>query len=254
VPSESELLDIKQASALLQVSEASLRRWTNAGRLASFRVGGRRERRFRRDDLLAFLDAPPARGRMSGPAVAARTAGPGHVCGVYTSEQARTRQVARFIADGLRESHHCFMAVEPEASRRILLELGRGVTTLKADLKAERLVVLRYQKTVAAQLAMLTTNFAEAMQRGARTVRMVGDVSGSMLARHSSFDELAAYETELDQWSRRHANVAIFCLYDARELTGVELAETFQAHGDTFSISVGQLALLRHFNCNPEPV
>jgi len=239
VAGESELLDIKQAAALLQVSEASLRRWTNAGRLASFRVGGRRERRFRRGDLLAFLDAPPAGA--SAPAAAARSGGPGHVCGVYTSDQARTRQVARFIADGLRESSHCFMAAEPEASRRILLELGRGVTTLKADLKAERLVVLRYQKTVAAQLAMLTTKFAEAIQRGAHTVRMVGDVSGSMLARHSSFDELAAYETELDRWSRRHANVAIFCLYDARELSGVELAETFQAHGDTFSISVEQL-------------
>src|SRR5256885_346307 len=30
---EPELLDIKQAAALLQVSEASLRRWTEAGRL-----------------------------------------------------------------------------------------------------------------------------------------------------------------------------------------------------------------------------
>jgi len=241
VSSEPELLDIKQAASLLQVSEASLRRWTNAGLLASFRVGGRRERRFRRDDLLAFLDAPPAREGASAPAAGKRSAAPGHVCCVYTSDQARTRQMARFLADGLRESSHCFMAAEADASRRILAELGRGVATLKADLKAERLVLLRYQKTVAAQLAMLSTKFAEAMQRGARTVRMVGDVSGSMLARHSSFDELAAYEAELDRWSRQHANVAIFCLYDARELSGVELAETFQAHGDTFSISVEQL-------------
>src|SRR2546430_9013310 len=56
---EPELLDIKQAAALLQVSEASLRRWTNAGRLACFRVGGRRERRFRRADLMAFLESHP---------------------------------------------------------------------------------------------------------------------------------------------------------------------------------------------------
>src|SRR5437899_1730190 len=45
---DPELLDIRQAAALLHVSAASLRRWTNAGLLASFRVGGRRERRFRR--------------------------------------------------------------------------------------------------------------------------------------------------------------------------------------------------------------
>src|SRR5260370_40562347 len=57
---EAELLDIRQAAALLHVSAASLRRWSNAGLLASFRVGGRHERRFRRADLLALLESHPA--------------------------------------------------------------------------------------------------------------------------------------------------------------------------------------------------
>src|SRR4029077_13908040 len=52
----NELLDIGQAAAFLNVSEASLRRWTNSGRLACLRVGRRRERRFRREDLLGFLE------------------------------------------------------------------------------------------------------------------------------------------------------------------------------------------------------
>lgn len=238
---ESELLDIKQAASLLHVSEASLRRWTNAGRLASFRVGGRLERRFRREDLLAFLEAPPARGSAVAPPRVVQREGPGHLCGVYTSDQARTRQAARFLADGLRESSHCFLAAAPDVTRRILVQLGRGIATLKADIKANRLVLLQYQTSVPAQLAMLTTEFDGAARRGARTVRMAGDVSGSALARHSTFDELIAYETELDRWSRRNANVSVLCLYDARVLTGVELAEAFQAHGDTFSVSVEQL-------------
>ena len=54
-----DLLDIKQAARFLNVSEASLRRWTNSGRLACLRVGRRRERRFRRDDLLAFAEKQP---------------------------------------------------------------------------------------------------------------------------------------------------------------------------------------------------
>ena len=238
---EPELLDIKQAASLLQVSEASLRRWTNAGRLASFRVGGRLERRFRREDLLAFLESPPARGSVPAPTPVARREGPGHLCGVYTSDQARTRQAARFLADGLRGSSHCFLAATPEVTRRILVQLGKGIATLKADIKANRLVLLKYQTSVSAQLAMLTTEFDDATRRGARAVRMVGDVSGSALAKHNSFDELVAYETELDRWSRRNANVSVLCLYDARSLTGVELAEAFQAHGDTFSVSVEQL-------------
>ena len=59
--SDSEpLLDIEQAARFLNVSETSLRRWTNDGRLACLRVGRRRERRFRRSDLLAFMENEPA--------------------------------------------------------------------------------------------------------------------------------------------------------------------------------------------------
>src|SRR3989442_14772045 len=73
---QSELLDIAQAAAFLHVSQMSLRRWTNSGRLPCFRVGGRRERRFRRADLLAFL------GRGGEPLPAPQ--GPGHRGGLYT--------------------------------------------------------------------------------------------------------------------------------------------------------------------------
>ena len=60
VTDDSEpLLDIEQAARFLNVSETSLRRWTNDGRLACLRVGRRRERRFRRADLLAFLEREP---------------------------------------------------------------------------------------------------------------------------------------------------------------------------------------------------
>ena len=56
----SELLNIKEAAALLKVSEASLRRWTNSGRLACMRLGAKRERRFRREDLMAFMEGREA--------------------------------------------------------------------------------------------------------------------------------------------------------------------------------------------------
>jgi transcriptional repressor of dcmA and dcmR len=58
---EDDLWDIKRAARFLRVSETSLRRWTNAGQLACLRVGRKRERRFRRADLLAFLEDQPVR-------------------------------------------------------------------------------------------------------------------------------------------------------------------------------------------------
>src|SRR5882672_8850781 len=54
-----QMLDIRQAAELLNVSETSLRRWTNAGQLACLRVGRKRERRFRRADRLAFMEEQP---------------------------------------------------------------------------------------------------------------------------------------------------------------------------------------------------
>src|SRR5258706_3968734 len=54
------LLDIHEAARLLGVSATSLRRWTNSGVLPHLRIGGKRERRFRRGDLLALLDPAPA--------------------------------------------------------------------------------------------------------------------------------------------------------------------------------------------------
>ena len=66
--SDSEdLLDVKRAAAFLGVSETSLRRWTNSGQLACLRVGGKRERRFRRADLLAFVETQPATAASSRP-------------------------------------------------------------------------------------------------------------------------------------------------------------------------------------------
>src|SRR5438270_8797728 len=55
MPYKQRLLTITEAAEFLQVSETSLRRWTNSGKLRCFRVGGRSERRFLKEDLLAFM-------------------------------------------------------------------------------------------------------------------------------------------------------------------------------------------------------
>jgi excisionase family DNA binding protein len=53
------LLNVKEAAAFFNVSEMTVRRWTNSGALDCYRVGGKRERRFRIRDLQEFLDQGP---------------------------------------------------------------------------------------------------------------------------------------------------------------------------------------------------
>jgi excisionase family DNA binding protein len=49
------LWTLAEVAAYLRVSQATVRRWTNAGQLACYRLGGNRERRFTREAILAFV-------------------------------------------------------------------------------------------------------------------------------------------------------------------------------------------------------
>jgi len=51
----TRLLNVKEAAEFLNVSEMTVRRWTNEGSLRCYRVGGRRERRFTVQDLQDYL-------------------------------------------------------------------------------------------------------------------------------------------------------------------------------------------------------
>lgn len=51
----SRLLTIKEAASYLNVSEMSIRRWTNSGKLKCLRVGQKNERRFRIEDIKSYI-------------------------------------------------------------------------------------------------------------------------------------------------------------------------------------------------------
>jgi transcriptional repressor of dcmA and dcmR len=225
---EPELLDIAQAAGLLQVSEASLRRWTNGGQLPCLRVGGRRERRFRRADLMAFLEGHQTHKLAS------------HVCGLYTSDVARARQAAGVLAIGLERGGVCFLAAQPEVREGVLARLALQRASLPRDLEVGRLVFLEYAEHVATQLERWETQWDAAMRDGVRSLNVVGDVSGGRLAREGSFDQILEYETEYVKMSRRFP-VATTCLYDARLYSGLETVRLLGIHPDLFHQPVTHL-------------
>jgi len=225
---EVELLDIGQAAALLQVSEASLRRWTNRGLLPCLRIGGRRERRFRRADLMAFLESQSVATPVS------------HLCGLYTSDLARTRQAARLLGDGLDAGSVCFLAAQRDVGERVLAQLARRRRSLRRALEEQRLILMQYAGSGAAQLASWKTRFETATRDGARSIRVVGDVSGGPLALGDRFDQVLEYEAAYARLSRRFP-VATMCLYDARAHSGLETAGVLALHPDLFRHPIGHL-------------
>src|SRR5919108_1417673 len=97
------MLNTAEAARFLRVSQASIRRWSDSGRLPASRVGGRRERRFKASDLEAFLAGASAKTNDGGITVGGVTVPvPSHLAPFYTTDAGRFRLSIPFLAEGLR--------------------------------------------------------------------------------------------------------------------------------------------------------
>jgi len=216
----AELLDIRAAAEFLRVSETSLRRWTNAGLLPCLRIGGRRERRFRRADLLAFAGA-------AGGSAATRVRT--HFCGFYTSDLSRARAAAGFLVAALRPRGLAWLVAAKEVQRAVVGLLERDRLTIRRDLKAGRLLLTEFGASPAAQFESWRERLRSAVAAGVSHVRMVGDVSGGAFGR-LPFAEILECEAEYDRTISRVFPLAMLCQYDARVVSGLDVAGLLQHH------------------------
>ena len=245
-----ELLDIEQAAQFLNVSATSLRRWTNAGRLACLRVGRRRERRFRRADLLAFMENQPAGGQAgaprSSPPHPAHTVIDGiayhlgaHVCGLYASEVGRIRQVIGFLEDGLRPGTVCLYVAQDRSRAGVLAHLEQSRPSLRTDIAAGRLLLSDFMPSPRAQLEYFETSMRAALRGGAHTLRIVGDVSG--LGPKTEAEGLLEFEAEFEEVIAKRFPLVTLCQYDVHQFSGVALLSALKLHRDTFKYPVDRV-------------
>ena len=239
----NQLLDIGQAAAFLNVSEASLRRWTNSGRLACLRVGQRRERRFRREDLLGFLEGQPSAIAPSARRPGANRApdlseGPvtvthgSHLCGIFASDLGRITLAVPFLLAGLNEGGVCLLVGPLRVRNDILGILRKRRPSLQDDIDSGRLIHSEYHLGPRAQVkyfrALLDKNVAE----GAHSFCIVGDLWG--MRSRATEDSVIQYETDYDRLIARKYPVVTLCVYDARKFSGVEILTALKGHRDTF--------------------
>ena len=239
------LLDIRQAAQFLNVSQTSLRRWTKSGRLACVRVGGKRERRFRREDLLELVEQQPAAATAaarsahgaeghSHTAIAGITVPSGaHFCGLYTNDDGRTSQAAGFLADGLHPGSVCFLVAQPAARDQVLDRLERGTGSVGLDIDAGRLVVGEYLESPQAMWESWESHFVAALRNGARSIRVVGDVWGCR-DRGMTSAEVVEYEEGYDARLARRFPVVTLCQYDMRRFSSLDLFSALKGHRDMF--------------------
>jgi len=244
---EAELLNIKEAASLLNVSEISLRRWTDSGKLRCFRVGGKRERRFRRQDLLDFLEnqspatihqtADPAR-RTSGILLEGIPIEYGkHICSLYETDRGRIKLAVPFLTDGLRRGDVCFLIAADEEKMHILEHLRAVIGDPGKVTETNQLVISDGMDSGEDMLEFLEHNFIKATQSGDRLLRVLGDMTW-FLTKGLGQDELFDYENRYDKTLGHQFPVVSLCQYDARKFSGMAVVNALKSHEDTFQYPV----------------
>ncbi len=248
----SDLLNIKEAAALLKVSEASLRRWTNAGELACLRLGAKRERRFRRGDLLAFLQDREASAAVAAPAsirpaevvlegIAIEYGN--HICTLYENDLGRLKWSVPFLTDGLRNGDGCFLIATPEVRDEILGHIGAvwdGVPEARAK---GQLIESEGIGEGEAMCRFVERSLVMATRSGLRSFRLLGDMTWC-LRQGMTQEQLVAYEVRYNYDIARRFPLVSVCQYDVREFSGSGVLNALKCHEDTFSYPLSRFLAL----------
>ncbi len=237
------LLTIAQAAAVLNVSPVSLRRWTDAGRLPCVRIGAKRERRFRREDLLDFGEH-----QRSLPADATNKTGHtkrsnlvlegidihygAHLCALYEGDLGRLKLSVPFLADGLRAGDICYLVAAGQAQRAILDSLGDVYNDTEDAIGKGRLIVSGGMENTSAMCTYFEHGFATATRFGNHAIRVLGDM-GWTRENGMSAQELLDFEIRFNHSLAHQFPVVTICQYDTREFSGTAVLAALKSHADT---------------------
>lgn len=251
---ETDLLTITQAAALLNVSAVSLRRWTDSGRLPCLRVGARRERRFRRQDLMAMLEHE-AGGPGFESAASVKLGGStqeksislagvkidqgSHLCSVYETDLGRTKLSVPFLLDGLASGDFCVLVASPETQNHLLSVMREQRASLGQDLADGRLILTDGITPLSRMLVYWEESLIKAMQSGFTGFRALGDMAWTA-DKGVSQAELTDFEMRFDQTIAKQFPLVSLCQYDARRFDGTGVLHAVCCHPDTHALPISR--------------
>jgi len=233
-----ELLNTAEAARFLRVSQASIRRWSDAGLVPSHRVGRRRERRFAQSDLVEFLN------RTDKQAVPAQSAAiyigglpipvPGHLATFYSSDAGRMRLTVPFLVEGLRSGQPCFLVATDEVLDGYMeaIKSQDGLDLKRAVASGQFSAGGFDGATVGRAVSYWEGKFADALSHGPALIRHVGEMA-CVRRMFPSEAEMLRFEQAYDVMCRRFP-VAAICQYDSREFDGLAMLTVLKAHPDLF--------------------
>jgi excisionase family DNA binding protein len=245
----SEWVSTKEAAELLGVSEASIRRWSDRGVLPGRRIGVRRDRRFRAEDVRRLRPKSRSGHPTLGQLVSTTQVGPvsindhTHIATFYDSDAGRLRLAVPFLTEGLRTGAPCILLAHGAVRKAYFGALKRSTNGVIDQALAKGLLHVSQGpgSTVNEALEFWESVFWDAMGRRGMPIRVVGEAT-SVRDQFESETEMLTFEAAMNMTVRRFPCIVI-CQYDVRHFTGQALLSALRAHPDLYTLPIGHFLL-----------
>jgi transcriptional repressor of dcmA and dcmR len=240
------LLTTREAATFLKVSEASIRRWTDSGLLPAHRVGRRRARRVREEDLRTFMEAGPTQGAGAAESSPAATLViqdvvvpmGAHLAAFYTTDAGRLRLALPLMRDGLLARQTVVLRATLDVREHFFAALRNdGVDAAEAIRAGLLMLYPEIPGSAAEQVARFEEVLTAACRKRPGPIRLLADVRADVETLGSVAAHLVV-EQQVGPLFKRFPVVTI-CAYDVRAFDGVTVIEALKLHSDIFGPRVG---------------
>jgi len=262
IQNSAPLLTITEAAAFLNVSKATIRRWTDSGRLSCLRIGARSERRFRESDLLKMIVNPGPNDVVSN-ALEARApadsqASSGHQCIVSNTVEEEWAALAPAILSALDSAAQVLVVEVSDRKERLETLLSERGLNMQALLASHALICVSIEESYFLSgefrwdraVAFFESAILAAKARGFEQVLIVGaDGAQAESAGHDYAQEMKKYELGVDAMLARHPGASVLCPYTASEISAQLMVQGFLTHSNMQLYStpvrglIGQVAI-----------
>ena len=217
-------MDIKDAAEFLKVSEKSIRRWTNSGALNCYRVGGKRERRFRMGDLEELLRGLHSQGLKPLGVGGHRVPDGSHMTHFYSGKEEALGVSVPYVLEGITQGEVVVAVMPPERSRELLANLDRQTRLVATRLKSGRLNVSAGMDSPEEMISYLGRHVKKP-----DTFRLVGDMVWAIRKGWG----LAALRTleEAGNSLRSREGKLFLCQYSLEDFSGANIMMAAELHG-----------------------
>jgi excisionase family DNA binding protein len=243
---KQRFLTISEAAEFLHVSEISLRRWTNSGKLRCFRVGGRNERRFLIEDLLAFMPQTrtenEAEQGVQSSSVSSNEqeewiAHEHHICLFFNNPDEQWEMMRPYLLAHL-SANEPVLYIQDGTPVERLMELLRAEGLPLEELIARGLLrvlpptqayLLSGSFDAHRMVAFMELAIRGALEAGYKRMFITGEMTWSLAGVPGS-EQMMSYEGWLNPLIEKYPGVTIVCQYDLKRFKGPSILDALLTH------------------------